>query len=160
MKRAEANDPVALRTLGKQCVDKGDFKGAFKYWTRAVELGDLDAHYQLSVMYQCGHGVTRDMKRALHHLEKAAILGHPNARNNLGVIEMENGRHERAKKHWMINANLGCDISLANLKDMYQEGMLSKEDFAAALRAHHAAVDAMKSPQREAAEAALRLRRR
>ena len=43
---------------------------------------------------------------------------------------------------------------MEKVKEMYQEGLVSKEDFAAALRAHKTAVDAMKSPQRDAAEAA------
>ena len=153
MKRVEANDPVALRTLGTQCVDEGDFKGAFKYWTRAGELGDVEAHYKLSILYQLGQGdVEKDEKKEVYHLEQAAIGGHPEARNNLGAIEMDNGRYERALKHWMIATNLGCDLSLANLKRFYGRGIVSKDDFAAALRAHHAAVGATKSPQREAAE--------
>ena len=41
-------------------------------------------------------------------------------------------------------------------REMYKLRMISKEDFAAALRAHQAAVDATKSPQREEAEAAER----
>ena len=35
-----------------------------------------------------------------------------------------------------------------------KRGFVKKEDFAAALRGHQAAVDATKSPQRQAAEAA------
>jgi len=57
-------------------------------------------------------------------------------------------------KHWIIAANLGNDRSLEELKDCYREGLVSKDDFAAALRVHQAAVDATKSPQREAAELA------
>jgi hypothetical protein len=38
------------------------------------------------------------------------------------------------------------------LRREYAKGKMSKENFAAALRAHKAAVDATKSPQREAAE--------
>ena len=34
----------------------------------------------------------------------------------------------------------------------FKEGHVSKDDLAAALRAHQAAVDATKSPQREAAD--------
>ncbi len=41
------------------------------------------------------------------------------------------------------------------LKEYYKHGFVSKDDFAVALRAHHAAVKAMKSPQREAAERAM-----
>ena len=43
-------------------------------------------------------------------------------------------------------------LSLEALKISYKDGLVSKEDFAAALRAHHAAVNAMKSPQREIAK--------
>jgi hypothetical protein len=39
----------------------------------------------------------------------------------------------------------------------YVKGDVDKEDFAAALRAHQAAVDATKSPQREVAAAAAKL---
>ena len=39
------------------------------------------------------------------------------------------------------------------LKNYYEWGMLSKDDYAAALRVHQAAVDETKSPRREAADA-------
>jgi hypothetical protein len=58
-------------------------------------------------------------------------------------------------KHWIIAANLGCDKSTRMLKQCYTSGAVSKEDFAAALRAQKAAVDATKSPQREAAAKAV-----
>ena len=62
-----------------------------------------------------------------------------------------NGEIDRAVKHWMIGTSLGEDRSLHALKDLYKAGDVSKDDFAAALRAHHAAVNATKSPQREEA---------
>ena len=54
-------------------------------------------------------------------------------------------------KHYIIAANLGYDNSLKRLRECYKYGDVQKEDFAAALRAHQAAVDATKSPQRETA---------
>jgi hypothetical protein len=68
---------------------------------------------------------------------------------------MKNGRYERAFKHFIIAAKLGDDDSLTALKLGYKKGDVSKEDFAAALRGHQAAVDATKSPQREKGEAFL-----
>jgi hypothetical protein len=59
-------------------------------------------------------------------------------------------------KHFIIAANLGHDDSLDTLKKFFRMGIVSKQDFAAALRGHQAAVDATKSPQREVADAALR----
>jgi TPR repeat protein len=157
MKRVEANDPVALREEGKGRLHEGDYKSAFEYLSKAAVFGDVEAHYELSVMYQNGEGVERDEKSVLHHSEQAAIGGNPIARCILGAIEYENGRRERAAKHWIIAANLGHDRSLDVLKDCFKVGLVSKEDFAAALRSHQAAVDATKSPQREEVEAKDRL---
>ena len=52
----------------------------------------------------------------------------------------------------MIAVKLGHDDSLQGLKNGFKMGMVSKDVFATALRAHQAAVNAMKSPQREEAE--------
>jgi hypothetical protein len=49
-------------------------------------------------------------------------------------------------KHWIIAANLGHDGSMKELMHGFKKGVVSKEDLAAALRAHQAAVDAMQSP--------------
>ena len=86
-------------------------------------------------------------------MEEAAIGGHPIARYNLGCREALDERGERAVKHWIIAANLGCDRStrMLKLKQFYSSVFVSKKEFAAALRAQKAAVDATKSPQREAA---------
>ena len=151
MKRAAANDPVALFELGKRACDNGDYDGAFKYFTKAAELGEVDAYYELYIMYREGHGVEKDEKKEICHLEEAAIAGHPYARYNLAVYEGKNGRIDRAVKHFIIAANLGFDDAMKELKDCYKAGDISKEDFAAALRAHHVAVKATKSPEREAA---------
>eukprot|EP00984_Skeletonema_dohrnii_P004058 scaffold1404_cov76-Skeletonema_dohrnii-CCMP3373.AAC.2 len=152
MKRVEANDPVALCDFGNRRRSEGDHVGAHECWTKAVELSDVVAHYELSNFYQKGECVEKDMKKAIYHAEQAAIGGHHLARFNLGCVEGENGRKDRAVKHWIIAANLGDDDSLRMLRECYAEGFVSKEDFAAALRAHQAALDATKSPQREAAE--------
>jgi tetratricopeptide (TPR) repeat protein len=153
-KRIEVNDPVALRAVGRRRGREGDYKSAFEYLSKAAELGDIVAHYNLSFMYREGEGVEKDEEMELHHLEEAAIGGHPNARHNLGAIQYENGNHKRARKHWIIAAKLGYDGSLNAIKEGYKEGFVSKEDFAAALRGHQSAVDATKSPQREVAEQA------
>eukprot|EP00984_Skeletonema_dohrnii_P026105 scaffold15399_cov108-Skeletonema_dohrnii-CCMP3373.AAC.2 len=151
MKRMEANDPVALRLMGIQCYERGDFRGASEYLSKATGLGNADAHYHLSQMYWEGKGVEKDEKMAVYHAEEAAIAGHPEARYSLGAIEWNNGSKERAMKHFIIAAKLGKANSVKMLKQGYLRGLVSKEDFAAALRSHKAAVDATKSPQRQAA---------
>lgn len=46
MRRVEANDPAAIRQMGGKFYFDGDYDKAFEYFTKAVELGDIDAHFQ------------------------------------------------------------------------------------------------------------------
>ena len=161
MKRIEANDPIALYFMGTHRYQEGDYEGACEYWKKAAELGDAESHFKLATCYLAGEGVEKDEKRELYHWEEAAIGGHPEARFHLGFFrEFSNGGAEIAVKHLIIGANLGHDDSIKALKGCYITALkmgvagyelISKEDFAAALRAHQAAVDATKSPHREAA---------
>ena len=107
MNRIETNDPVALCHGGLRRYNKGDYEKAIEYWRKAADLGDVHAHYQLSLLYQDGKGVEKDEKRELNHAEQAAIGGHPSARYNLGFRESEVGSMDRAAKHWIIAAKLG-----------------------------------------------------
>ncbi len=75
------------------------------------------------------------------------------ARHGLGCVEGANRHLERGMKHWIIAAKLGCDDSLNALKTLYEEGLLSKDDFSAALRGYQTAIEATKSPQRDEAVA-------
>ncbi len=152
MKRVAANDPAALLQMGTKHAQREEYNVAFEYLTKAAEFGDADAHFNLSVMYKNGHGVEKDEKKRVYHLEEAAIAGHPDARYNLASYEEDKGKADRAVKHLIIAANLGHNPSMKSLKEYYKDGDVSKEDFAAALRGHHAAVSAMKSPQRKAVE--------
>ena len=152
MKRIEANDPVALRQQGHlQYYLKGEYIRAFEYFTKSAELGDTEAHFRLAGMYREGK-VEKDEKKEIHHYEEAAIGGHPRARYNLGLHEWNNNM-ERAVKHFVMAAAQGHDEAIKTLVDLYsRDGEVGKEDLATALRAHQAAVDATKSPQRKAAD--------
>ena len=103
-------------------------------------------------MYRLGEGVEEDEEKMVYHWEVAAISGHPRARHNLGAFEEDNGNMERAVKHFIIAAKLGLEESMKALWTYYSFGHITKEDLDATLRTHHAAVDAMKSAHRDAAE--------
>jgi tetratricopeptide (TPR) repeat protein len=77
IKRTKANDPIALYLMGQKCDREGDYEGAFGYYTKAAGFGEMDAHFNLSHMYYKGEGVEKDGKKKVHHLEEAAIGGHP-----------------------------------------------------------------------------------
>jgi TPR repeat protein len=156
MKRVKKNDPVALNEMGKKRRREGDYETAFEYSTKAAELGDADAHFRLSIMYYMGEGIDKDEEKEMYHAEQAAIGGHLDARFNIGLEEGRNGRFERARKHFIIAANLGHHDSLKCLRQLYANGDASKEDYADALRAYQAAVKASKSAERDEAEEALK----
>ena len=149
MKRIEANDPEAICQEGAVQYDKGDFDRAFEFYAKSAELGNAEAHLQLSVMYRDGEGVGKDEGKYVHHLEEAAIGGHPDARFLLGCVEWRVGKKERAVKHWIIAATLGEDDSIKMLMKAFKLELVDKDVLAATLRAHKAAVDATKSPQRK-----------
>ena len=152
MKRAKANDPAALCLLGGKYNDKGYYSRAFECFTKAAELGEMPAHYELSSLYHFGQFVEKDEVKSVHHREEAAIGGHPGARYSLGAYESSNENFERAVKHWIIAATQGFDDSMEMVMVAFRRGLISKEDLASVLRAHKAAVDATRSPQRQAAD--------
>ncbi len=152
MNRIKANDPVALCQMGTARFHEGDYDTAIKYCTKAAELGDVKAHYQLADSYHQGDIVEKDEEKEIYHLEKAATGGHPGARHDLGCYESRNGNMERAVKHFIIAANVGYEESMKWLWKHYSAGNITKEELDATLRTHQAAIDATKSPERAAAE--------
>ena len=151
VKRAEANDPVALRQQGARCHEKGDHGGALKFWTKAAELGSAEGHLSLAKLYFEGNGVEEDEKKARYHCEKAAIGGHPRARYLLGCMEGGNGNKEKSVKHFIIAAKQGHEEALNRVKKWFLDGIASKEEYSSTLRGYQAAVDATQSAQREEA---------
>jgi len=92
MKRAEVNDAKAIYALGIY-YSKGKH-GLPQDWAKALELfhkaADL-GYIGLSCLcignaYYNGHGVQRDMKKALHYWEKGAMGGETQSRRNLGIL--------------------------------------------------------------------------
>ena len=154
MIRVEVNDLIALCQRGTRCYHEGDDNVAFKYLAKAARLR-MQSHISTLVSYQKGEGVEKDEKKGLHHfLEKAAIAGHLDARNNrIGCLEAMSDRNDIiAVKHFLIAADLGHDETIKVLKMFYANELVNKEDFATALLAHQAATDATTSLQRKAAE--------
>eukprot|EP00986_Skeletonema_menzelii_P012321 scaffold6751_cov188-Skeletonema_menzelii.AAC.2 len=159
--RIKANNSYAMVEMGTMLFHKGDYDGAFKHWTKAAELGDVLAHYELALLYRRGEGVEMNRKKEIYHTEQAAIGGHATARNNLAMYELHSGNMDRAVKHFIVSAKLGFDSlvypPLDYVKLGFAKGLVSKEEYAAALRGYQAAVDATKSQQRDEAYAFLNI---
>lgn len=152
MKRVEMNDPMALFQEGQIRRLREEFLVGFELLTKAAALGSAGAHLSLADMYQYGEGVDKDEGKKVYHLEQAAIRGHPHARYKLACEEANNrGNFDRAVRHLIIAAKQGENNSMTALIFIFKrkKKLVSKDDLAETLRAHKAAVDAVKSEQRE-----------
>ena len=127
-KRIKAKDPLAMFLVGSDQYGKGDDVGAFEWCTKAADLGNAEAHCLLAQLYRQGqgNGVEKDSRKKTHHLEEAAISGHPGARGNLANYEFEYGDPERAVKHWIIAANQGYDKPIKCLMELFKQKYVLK----------------------------------
>ena len=128
-----------------------DQSKSFELLQRESELGSATGHCILGSKYQMGDGTEINMKKAVHHWQIAAMMGHVNARHNLGFSEFENRNYQRAMKHFMIAAKCGYTDSLDNVKEGFKNGYVTKEDFEKTLRGYQAAREETKSEQRDRA---------
>ena len=71
---------------GYQSYLKGDYEAAYAEWQPLAELGDVEAQYNLGVMYDEGAGVNRDLACAADWYRKAAEQGFVDAQTNLGFM--------------------------------------------------------------------------
>lgn len=124
---------------------------AWKLWSRAAEMGNPSAHFNIARIYMQGgiDGVAVDLKKCQYHLEQAAMGGHELARFNLGSLEGDCGKGERAKKHFMIGARAGHEDSLNAIRDGYKAGYVTKDEYVSVLRAYKEVQDETKSENRE-----------
>ena len=127
-----------------------DRKKGFGLVLKAAELGLTEAHCSIATFYLKGEGVDVDTEKAKHHCGIAAVGGNVVAMYNLGIFEYNTGSHTRAKKHWMVAASAGYDLALAEIREGFMGGSVSKDEFERALRAYKDSEDEMKSDHRDA----------
>jgi len=154
-KRVEVNDDAhAIYNMGCYHFIAKDYTKALELWHRAGELGHAEACLSIGCAYQIGQGVEVDMEKAIYYWELAAMKGDETARHNLGSMEDERGNVNRALKHYMISARNGYADSLNMIKEIYNSGQATKDDYTEALQLYQAYLGEIKSPQRDKAAAA------
>ena len=124
---------------------------ANELYLKAGELGCATAYYNLGNAYRLGRGVEVDKKKAKHCYELGAINGHVYARHNLAGLEGQAGNHQRAIKHFLLAAKAGMMNALDVVKGGYKDGIVTKEEYANALREYQKSQDEMKSDARDKA---------
>lgn len=71
---------------GYQSYLKGDYRAAYEEWLPLAELGDIEAQYNIGVMYDEGAGRPQDLALAAAWYRKAAQQGFMDAQTNLGMM--------------------------------------------------------------------------
>ena len=156
-KRVDKSDAEAIYFLGQKYFHgllglAKDAPRAIELWTEAAELGSLDAHFDLGLVYYTGDGVEEDKQRGIRHWQQAAMEGCAESRHKLGYVEYSQQKYQLAVQHYMISAKTGYEHSLIIIKNMFKEGQATKAQYAEALFGYRDAVEEMKSPQRQEAK--------
>jgi len=116
----------------KESYRKGDYARVVRDLTPLAERGDMEAQYQLALMYANGRGVARDQTQAATWFEKATAVLDPGAQFNLGIMYFERQgvpRDYEQAAHWFKRAGeRGDSEALFNLGLMYDDGKGVRRD--------------------------------
>ena len=81
---------ISLSTLaddkGFTHFKKGEYSKALKIWTEEADNGEVNAIYNIGLLYFFGNGVNKDLSIAYNYCKKAALKGLARAQNNLAYM--------------------------------------------------------------------------
>jgi TPR repeat protein len=151
LKRVEVNDNGAICVLGNYYEDgfgglQQDHTKAMELFTRAADLGCSKGHNKLAEIY-CKEG---KYKKSKFHREAAAMAGDEVARCNLGLMETHFRNMEQAIKHFTIAASAGHYIAMHELRELFDQGVVSRESIDSILAAYNNCCAEMRSEARDA----------
>lgn len=107
--------------------DSGDFRQAFKLFSRAAELGDVSCLINLGYFYDLGLGVRKNKMKALQLYKKAARKGDVCAASNVGTVYRDIGNFARAQ-FWFLKAfEQGDGDAALLLAKLYLQRNLKKD---------------------------------
>lgn len=124
----DQQDPALTQTILGWRYHQGegvaqDYCKAAEFWRKASDLGNTEAHYNLSRLYTQGNGVSQDHGKAMALLTLAAEQGHSDAQELLGLLFMAgNGVNEDHSKGimWLTKAaNQGNKEAENLLKELH-----------------------------------------
>ena len=128
-----------------------DITKAIDLLLKAAELGSANAYYDLGHLYDEGDEVNRDMKKARHYFELAAIGGCVSARRPLACFAAYVDDYERAYRHAMIGARFGDEECLKIVKIGVKNSFVTKDQYAEALQSYQRVHEDRKSETRDLA---------
>ena len=130
--------------------------GLTKNMTKAVELflksgemGCAQGYWVLEKIYKKGMHGKRDTKKARHYHELAAIGGSVDARYELGHLERMVGDDKRAYKHYIIGAKAGHEKSMNQVKEGFNNGLVTNDEYDEAIKSYLKQQEDTKSAARD-----------
>ena len=97
----------------------GNYKKAFTILNTKAKQGNINATYNLSLMYYNGYGVEQNISKAAELLERAAKAGHKKAVQNVGRIYMQTMNFKKAAQWLKQNAKEGDTQAYYLLSEIY-----------------------------------------
>ena len=89
-KAADSGNVQAALFCGSACLNQGKGDDAFKFLTKAYELGAPSAGWHLAMCYSAGIGTEPDRDKAIEVMRHAAMMDYPEAVSEMRRIEPQN----------------------------------------------------------------------
>ncbi len=114
-------------------VKNGNFKKANKLWTKACDLGNMSACFNLGLLYNNGDGVKQDKSKAKELFGQACDSGHMRSCYNLGILYDNGDGIQQDKKKASELYTKVCDSeqnmgACLNLGVLYSTGEGVRQD--------------------------------
>ena len=117
---------------GLTAYNNGDYATALKEWKPLAEEGDVDAQYNLGVLYDKGDGVPQDYKEAVRWYKLAAEQGVAEAQFNLGNMYYDGQGvsvdYKEAVRWFTLAAEQGDVDAQYNLDLIHRKGLGVPQD--------------------------------
>lgn len=104
-----------------EAFENKDYKKAFELLTKASNKGNINAKYNLALMYYQGDGIDANITKTAELLEEAAMKGHEVAVKNIGRIYMQMYKFDKATYWLEKNAQQGDKGAYYLLAEIYCE---------------------------------------
>jgi TPR repeat protein len=149
-----SNPVLAGFDEGVAALQAGDLELAAKEFRTAAEAGDVEAQFNVGLMYERGMGVSKNERESLVWYRKSAEQGNSNAQFNLGVM-YENGLGtpvDFSQAHqWYSKASVqGDGLAVGNLGMLYIRGQGVEQNKVAGLALLLVSVELDSSPENHA----------
>ncbi|MDE6792342.1 MAG: hypothetical protein K2J48_04595, partial [Muribaculaceae bacterium] len=126
-KMADDNNPEALGMLAEIENDKKNFQKAANLFERAASLGNVDAMFNIALLYEHGDRIPQNIYKALMWYRAAAEKGDAKSMVNLGSL-LEDGpeeiqNHKEAFQWFLKAAESGYTVAWNEVAHCYRYGI-------------------------------------